>query len=111
MKVILEKWNLKVMDNRLFDGEKYDIQGFLGKHLGLSDEEMFNKEGLTSCYSQLPKELEWLLQPCSWTDGSKFGSVQTMLWFLNDSQKYTQKQKMDNFTKLFKRLGIEIEWI
>lgn len=112
------KWSKKTLDNKLFDGEKYDIMGFFGKFLGLSDNAMLDKTSLSQFnltnlkYKNFKKEdvsLEWLEQSCNWGK-HEFKNVYNLLMYLNDNPDMTPYQKKQNLTTFFQRVGIKIEW-
>lgn len=101
------KWNMEG-DARLFDGEKYCILGFYGKHLGLSDRDMHEKGLLTPLFQQRNKDVDWLTNSSTW-DRHCFTTAQIMMVWLNDRKEPLPKKK-EAIGKVFKQLGVKIEW-
>lgn len=105
MEVIVErsKWSQKYMDNKLFDGEKYCVMGFIGKALGITDSEMEGKSMLTAFSSRY--DLDWLNNKITW--GKSSHTVQSLLMHLND-EKIKNKEQM--LAHVLSQQGIKLKF-
>lgn len=101
MKLVIERklWSRKHVGNKLFDGEKYCIMGFLGKALGIPDERMLGKWNLGDFVHEFPA-LKWLYKETSWGKGKQMN--QTILMILNEDTPLRPESEVVKFLKAAK---------